>query len=600
MKVLGITNGHDSAVSLVVDGKLLGSVATERVTRTKKDKYLCWEVIDYILNPHNLTIDDIDLVAIGNMDVGDNFVRVFYREDELYEYPFSQLHPNFNSITRYGDNYYEEYGFEIFDGNHFYVPTVDYFQRDYISCNVLLGNEVLKNGMMVNHHTAHAASVYYTNNLERAAIFSLDASGITGERSSAYFLGDGNKLTYVGSPNTTIGNLYTVMTEMLEFGPGVVKAGTTMGAAPYGEPSQKIKDNWELLSEPQHMMTNIMDNKTFNCWAASYITERPWQELRGWIKEEREIGRSRIENNFLYPLIILKNREEMSLEERFNHAASIQYTLEKTIQKYSKQLFEMTEGLNDGNLCIVGGTMLNCTSNYKLLNNMDFDNLYMYPATGDDGLSVGAALYCSYNLQDIPRQKFEISDVCYTGNEYEDIEEGIDYDEDVIAKMLSESKIVAWFQGRSEFGPRALGHRSFLANPTDPKMKEILNSRVKHREWFRPFAPIVLKERVTEWFDINVDSPYMLYTCPVKKPWEIPSVTHVDGTARVQTLTKETNEKLYSLIEKLGQHTGVPIVLNTSLNVNGQPIVETPEEAIELYNNSDIDAIVINNKMLIK
>jgi len=260
----------------------------------------------------------------------------------------------------------------------------------------------------------------------------------------------------------------------------------------------------------------------------------------------------------------------------------------------------MTEGLNDGNLCIVGGTMLNCTSNYKLLNQMDFDNLYMYPATGDDGLSVGAALFCSYQLEEIPRQKFEISDVCYTGNEYEDIEEGIDYDEDVIAKMLSESKIVAWFQGRSEFGPRALGNRSFLANPTDPKMKEILNSRVKHREWFRPFAPIVLKERVTEWFDINVDSPYMLYTCPVKKPWEIPSVTHVDGTARVQTLTKETNEKLYSLIEKLGQHTGVPIVLNTSLNVNGQPIVETPEEAIELFNNSDIDAIVINNKMLIK
>jgi len=166
--------------------------------------------------------------------------------------------------------------------------------------------------------------------------------------------------------------------------------------------------------------------------------------------------------------------------------------------------------------------------------------------------------------------------------------------------MLSESKIVAWFQGGSEFGPRALGHRSFLANPTDPKMKDILNRRVKHREWFRPFAPIVLKERCSEWFDISVDSPYMLYTCPVKQPWLIPSVTHVDGTARVQTLDIETNEKLYDLIKRFEVFTGVPVILNTSLNVNGQPIVETPKEALELFHSSDIDAIVIDNKMFIK
>jgi len=599
MKILGLTSGHDSSACLVIDGQLISSVSTERISRIKKDKYLSWEVIDYVLKPHGLTIDDIDYVAIGNIDYTDTFVRLFFREEDLYEYPFGTLHPTFRSIVNDGNNLHPEYGYEIFEHNHFYVPLVDYNQRNFISCNVLLGGKVLKGGNIINHHTAHAASVYYTNNLERSAILSLDASGISGERSSAYFLGDGNQITYIGSPNTTIGNLYTVMTEMLDFGPGVFKAGTTMGAAPYGKVSEKIKNNWELLSEPQHMMTNHTDNVTFNCWASSYITERPWRELRGWIEEERNEAIERMDS-FLYPTRILDKHEEMTLEERFNHSASIQFVLEKTIQKYVDQLYALTDGMNEGNLCIVGGTMLNCTSNYKLLNTMRFDNLHLYPATGDDGLSVGAALYCSYNLDDTPRQKFAISDVCFTGNDYKDIEVGIDYDEDVIAQMLADSKIVAWFQGKSEFGPRALGHRSFLANPTDPKMKEILNARVRHREWFRPFAPIVLKERVSEWFDIDVDSPYMLYTCPVKKPWEIPAVTHVDGTARVQTLTKEINDKLYSLIEKLGTHTGVPIVLNTSLNVNGQPIVETPEEAIELFNNSDIDAVVINNKMLIK
>jgi carbamoyltransferase len=201
---------------------------------------------------------------------------------------------------------------------------------------------------------------------------------------------------------------------------------------------------------------------------------------------------------------------------------------------------------------------------------------------------------------DEPRVPLTPAECAYTGIEYPDINEGIPYDKKVIAKMLADSKIIAWFDGGSEFGPRALGHRSFLANPCDPKMKDVLNSRVKHREWFRPFAPIVVKERVMDWFDIPVESPYMLYTAPVKQPWKVPSITHIDGTARVQTLDREMNEKVYDLILELEKHTGVPIVLNTSLNVNGQPIVETPQEALDLFHNSDIDAIVINNRMLIK
>jgi len=166
--------------------------------------------------------------------------------------------------------------------------------------------------------------------------------------------------------------------------------------------------------------------------------------------------------------------------------------------------------------------------------------------------------------------------------------------------MISESKIIAWYQGRSEFGPRALGNRSFIANPADPNMKDILNSRVKFREWFRPFAPSVIEEFCQDYFDIDVPSPFMLYTCPVKNRELVPSITHIDGTARVQTVNKEDNPKYYELIKEVEKYTGIPMVLNTSLNINGQPIVESIEEALDLFEQSDIDGIVINNRMLLK
>ena len=600
MKILGLSIGHDASAALVIDGKLISAISAERLNRIKKSDDLSWDVINYVLKPNGLTLDDIEMVAIGGYNpVHNGFVRVFYDKEDLYEYPFNKIHPRFDSLN-INDHYVEGLGYEIFEHNHFYAPhTTFYTQRNFITCNVLIDGEIKKPGIMINHHLAHAASVYFTSDVNQSAILSLDASGIEGTNSSAFYVASGDTIQYVGSPELMVGTLYNAMTEILDYGSGLFKSGTMMGAASYGKPSERVMKNWKKFTEPFSSRKPKMDDYTFNVWAASYITEKPLQEIYGWRNEDRKYldERDLFWQFFNYRV---PGNDKVDSLENFNYAASTQYILERAIVQATDELYDLTEGMHGGNLCMAGGTILNCTSNYKTLNEMKFSNLYLYPATSDDGTAVGAALYQSVALNKDGRKKHTHSEICYTGIQYPDLTEGLPYDEDYVAQMLSESKIVAWFQGGSEFGPRALGHRSFLANPTDPKMKDILNKRVKHREWFRPFAPIVLQERCSEWFDIHVDSPYMLYSCPVKQPWLIPAVTHVDGTARVQTLDKETNEKLYNLIKKFEGITGVPVILNTSLNVDGQPIVETPKEALELFKSSDIDAIVIDNKMFLK
>lgn len=599
MNILGVSLGHDASVALVIDGVLITAISAERIKKVKKTPYIDWDVIDYVLSPQGLSIDDIDFISIGAYSrdsVG--FIKPFFPPEKLSSWPFGNLHPRFDSL-RVSTNYVEGVGYDIFVNNQFYPPLTDYTAEDFVYCNVLIDDKVVKPGFLVNHHLAHAASVHYTSNFDESLIFSLDASGIQGTSSSAYIQGNGKRLNYLGSPDTMIGTFYNCMTELLSYGPGLTKAGTLMGAASYGKPNKVSIEEWEWFATPMRHREILADDVTWNVNAASKISQRPLIKLRGYNSEDWSIYQNRLAN-WTYGNFMITPSEISDTPEVFNIAASVQYVFEKTVLKYVDQLYESHKHLGIENLCLVGGSFLNCTANYKVLKNMKFKNLFIYPACGDDGTAVGAALYASYNYYDEPKQHFHYVDLAYNGNFYSDLDFGEEYDENVIAKMLSESKIVAWFDGNSEFGPRALGHRSFLANPTDPKIKDILNKRVKHREWFRPFAPIVLKEKTTEWFDIDVDSPFMLYTCPVKQPWRIPGVTHVDGTARVQTLDRTTNNKLYSLIERFEYLTGVPIILNTSLNVNGQPIVETPEDALELYNNSDIDAIVINNKMFIK
>ena len=250
-------------------------------------------------------------------------------------------------------------------------------------------------------------------------------------------------------------------------------------------------------------------------------------------------------------------------------------------------------------MCLAGGAFLNCTTNGKLVKNTPFKNISPYPGSGDDGLSVGCALYVSHHILDVERVKMTYSDVVYTGGEYNTPEGGMTLDMDYVAQEINNGKVVAWFQGRSEFGPRALGNRSFLANPKIPTMKDYINSEIKNREWFRPFAPAVCVENVNEYFDIEGESPYMLKICNVISN-KLPSVTHVDGTARVQTVRYEDNPKFYELLRNFERYSDVPVLLNTSLNLSDEPIVETPEDALRLFHRSKTDILVINNSMWVK
>jgi len=273
------------------------------------------------------------------------------------------------------------------------------------------------------------------------------------------------------------------------------------------------------------------------------------------------------------------------IKHKMNVAASVQDLFEKKVLNVLSELDDKTD-----NLCLSGGSFLNCNANSKVVMYSKFKNVHHFPACGDDGTSVGSALYVAHHILGESRHDYQQKDLCYTGREYQSQTPDYEY----IAKQLADGKIIGFFQGRSEFGPRALGNRSILADPRNFHNRELINHVVKNREWFRPFAPVTLEECYQDWFDFPIPSPYMLYTAQVKQPEKIPAVTHVDGSARFQTVTEESNKHYYEIIKAFGNLTGVPVLLNTSLNGNGQPILETEEDAREFYKNSNLDMMVVN------
>ena len=464
--ILGLHFGHDGSVCLVKDGRLECSIATERISRIKKDRAFTDDVIDYVLNESNLTLDDIDCVALGD---------------------FNQ---------------------QIF-GNKYITDTFE-----------IKGKKI--KSYIIDHHLAHCASVYYTSSFKDSYCFSMDCSMGKVQANSLVAYGKDNKLIAEYCPQKMVGVLYGEVTEKLGLGSALHKAGTTMGLASYGKPF-----------------------------------EFDWKSYSDEIKHKMDV------------------------------AATVQQVLEQVSLEVVNDLEDKTE-----NLCLSGGSFLNCNSNSNIVKESKFKNFHIYPACGDDGTSVGAALYVAHHILNEPRHDYKQKDLCYTGKEY-DIDTP-DYDQ--IAQELSNGKIIGWFQGKSEYGPRALGNRSILADPRNPHTRDIINHVVKKREWFRPFAPVVLEEYYQDWFDFPIPSPYMLYTAQVKQPEKIPAVTHVDGSARFQTINEETNPHYYNLVKAFYKLTGVPVLLNTSLNGNGEPMLETPEEAINFFKNSHLDMMFINGK----
>jgi carbamoyltransferase len=463
------------------------------------------------------------------------------------------------------------------------------------------------------HHLSHAASAFFPSPFEEAIV--LTADGVGEWATTTVAIGKANKLEIkkeIHFPHS-LGLLYSAFTYYAGF---KVNSGEykLMGLAPYGTPiyEDKIKNNLIDIKEDGSFH---LDQTYFNYATGLTMTNKKFNNLFG--QKPRDPDKEKL------------NQFHMDI------AASIQKVTQDIMIKIVKSL---KEEFNISNLCLAGGVALNCVANGKILKEKIFNNIWIQPAAGDSGGSLGAALALWHIEQGNPR-KVNLNDDMngsYLGPEYtqKQIEEQLDKigakykslgDEDLIektAQSLSEGEAIGWFQGRMEFGPRALGGRSILGDPRSSKMQKNLNLKVKYRESFRPFAPSILKEDLVEWFDINIDSPYMLMVSNINKDKtiemneeqkklfgidklnikrsEIPAVTHVDYSARIQTVHKETNKKYFELIKKFKEKTNCPVIVNTSFNVRGEPIVNTPVDAFNCFMGTGLDKLVIGNCYLDK
>jgi len=616
MTILGIHPGHDASLAIVKDGRLIHSVSMERFSRKKKSHFIRYDFFERFLYDCKLSLDDIDYITLSFWNQSNiNWLKIYSPVEE--HYPLSIFgRDNLDvSILNHLDFYHsghDNWKPQYEPGLGITLPDLwDRLRKPFISTsfrhkltaklNVKIeGYERVIPGYFVDHHTSHASAAFYTSPFEKSAIFTADATGREGDETSGMFIGNGQSLQLFKNPKYMVGPFYDVATEFCGLGPGLEKAGVLMGLAAYGHISKNAVDNWKEWTKPSNLRTESEDT-TYDDWLFHQISGK--YPYIGFGSNDEITD----PNGYLYTREFQKvyTREESTTDEVMNVAADIQYITERSLVEYSQQLYDDAKNLHDKNLCVAGGTFLNCNANYKILKETGFERMHMFPACGDDGLSAGSALYVSHQVLRIPRAHYEPKDIMYLGynyvNEYPESKyEEFDLDIQKVAKEVSEGKMVCWYQGRAEMGPRALGNRSFICDARNKDMKDIINSRVKFREWYRPFAPVVLNEYKEDWFKMDFESPYMLFTVPCKQPFEIPSGVHIDNSARVQTLRRTDNPRFYDLIDAFRLITGVPIVMNTSLNIKGRPIVDTPYEAMDLFDESDVDLLVINDKMYYK
>jgi carbamoyltransferase len=530
MIILGLHYGmHDTSACVVKNGKLIAAINAERLSGKKKDARMSDQVINYLLDVAEIDFDQIDLLAIAEYYIQFDDINLFITKDENSE-------ERLMSVVRQEDTI----------GN------------DHLELSAVLRGKRFKM-ITIPHHLAHCASTFYTSNFEKSWCLSMDTNYGLAKHNSLIAFGDGNKLWAQGSPGIMIGVGYAMFTELLGIGPPVHKAGSTMGLASYGKPFRDLVERRndyvkDCFFDPEEGMRYLQFLYSLWHW---------WTNRAG-------------------PL----DKADKYAAVGLNTAASIQYLFEECILELVNNIKD--EGTLD--ICLAGGSFLNCNANSVVRIRSKFKNVHHFPAVGDDGLCVGAALYVAHHLYDEPRATYKTEELCYLGRKYQYQEPDYKF----IANEIANGKIVAWFMGGSEYGPRALGNRSILADPRDFHMREKINFIVKDREWFRPFAPAVLEEDYAEWFDFPCASPYMLYTAQSLKPKEVPAITHIDGSARFQTVNSDTNEPFYKLIKEFKEITGVPMVLNTSLNGDGEPILETERDAFKWFNKSKIDYLVLN------
>lgn len=592
MRILGISAFyHDSAACLIEDGQLIAAAQEERFTRKKHDANFPKNAIQYCLEAGKCTLDQVDYIA-------------------FYDKPFLKFERLLETYVAFAPQ-----GFRSF------LMVIPLWLKEKLFQKILLRDALKKLGagtdiesrlLFAEHHMSHAASAFFASPFNEAVVLTMDGVGEWTTTSAA--VGHKNNLNILKEIHFphSIGLLYSAFTYYLGF---KVNSGEykVMGLAPYGEArySDIILDKLIDLKADGSFRLNM---QYFDYCVGLKMTNGKFNKLFGGAP---------------------RKPEEPLTQKHMDIAASIQFVTEEIVLRLTRSLADET---GSKNLCLAGGVALNCVANGKILRDGKFDKIWIQPAAGDAGGSIGAALSAYYMHLDKPRvtNGRDAMSGGYLGPSYEDAEieqqlsaAGAHFekltDSDLIAATadaLVSGKAVGWFQGRMEFGPRALGARSILGDPRSATMQKTLNLRVKYRESFRPFAPSVLREDVANWFELDCDSPYMLFVANVVENKqkqmtddektlfgidklnvprsEIPAVTHIDYSARIQTVDRETNPRFHELISAFKARTGCPVLVNTSFNVRGEPIVCSPEDAFRCFMGSEIELLVVGNYILYK
>jgi carbamoyltransferase len=593
MRILGISAFyHDSAAAVVEDGEIIAAAQEERFSRKKHDSRFPRHAIDYCLEAAGAKPQDIDFVA-------------------FYDKPFVKFERLLETYVAFAPRGFQSFkmALPLWLREKLFQKSLLLKEMKAYSADVDWANRLL----FAEHHFSHAASAFYPSPFKDAIVLTMDGVGEWATTSVAF--GSGNELSMqreLRFPHS-LGLLYSAFTYYTGF---KVNSGEykLMGLAPYGEPkyADLILDR---LIDLKQDGTFRLDQSYFDYCTGLRMTNAKFDELFG--------GPAR-------------KPEELLTQRHMDIAASIQAVTEEIVLRLTRALAKETGGRN---LCLAGGVALNCVANGKLLRDGSFDQIWVQPAAGDAGGALGAALAAYYGYKKNPRSLNGGGDAMrgsYLGPSFSQAEierrlqgAGAKFDTmsegDVIeatARDLADERAIGWFQGRMEFGPRALGGRSILGDPRSDKMQKTLNLKIKYRESFRPFAPSVLREDVADWFDLDGDSPYMLLVADVAEKHRlamtpeqqalfgidklnvprssIPAVTHVDYSARIQTVHEETNPRYYALLSAFKRMTGCPVLVNTSFNVRGEPIVCTPEDAFGCFMGTEMDTLVIGNCYLRK
>tara|TARA_Y100001968_G_scaffold331978_1_gene388540 strand:- start:698 stop:2518 length:1821 start_codon:yes stop_codon:yes gene_type:complete len=587
MYILGISAFyHDSAACILNNGEIIAAAQEERFTRIKHDQNFPSNAIKYCLEEANIQSSQLKLVA-------------------FYDKPFLKFERLLETYLEYAP-----FGISSF------LKAIPIWIRKKLWIKLLIQDELEGyNGKILfpEHHASHAASAFYASPFEDAAFLTMD--GVGEWATASYGVGNGNKMEILADiqfPHS-LGLLYSAFTYYTGFR---VNSGEykVMGLAPYGEPKYK-KLIFEHLIDVKEDGSFMMDMSYFNYASGLTMTSNKFHDLFG--------GPPRTPESDL-------TQKEMDL------ARSVQEVTEEIVLKIAQHVKKIT---GKKYLCLAGGVALNCVSNGKLLRSGIFDDIYIQPAAGDAGGALGCALIAWYQHLGNERKTDEVSDSmkgAYLGPQFSNNEikifldkKGYSYKElednelpEIIADLVADQKVIGWFQGRMEFGPRALGGRTIIGDARSAETQKTINLKIKYRESFRPFAPSVREENISEYFEIDRPSPYMLLVADVKKEKqlkmskkqesyfgldklniarsEIPAVTHVDYSARIQSVNKTTNPRYHQMLTKFNEKYGCPVIVNTSFNVRGEPIVCTPQDAYTCFMRTEMDYLILNNYLLKK